>query len=656
MAKKEYNFNGIDAIDRKHDLIDALAKNSEQSSTLGQDISDFGRGIGQGATFGFSDEIAGAIQAGVGKLQGEEGDLAELYRRYQQAQEAKELEAQERSPWLYGAGELAGGVATSIGTGGLGTTGLVAKGATKLGMEASKQGLKEILKAGGKKALAKEIAKRSAIGAAEGIVPGATYNVGKVSGELTEEEKAKGETKASKLLEEAGEGALTGGTLGGLVSVGASLGSVGLSKAKDKLVDSLSSAKENYPQLRQMLRAGREHYEGNMDIFKQPGREDIAKQATDFSDELTDSFMQGRKILGKEITNTLNKAENQGVKLSIPDDVVEYASLLEDKINNGLIFSPPKDLAKLKQIFSKIKAVDEGPSSISPLQYAELDRYISNLKTKIDDIPTQEIIKKLKGEMDTAADSLIPGYSKAKQNYAEFSSYGPEGLVKGTAREAQEAGYTIKNAKNPQGDVRGAIEDRLIQSTKLGSKGTEISNKLKTYFKQFNEMNDRLMENGAPNILKEMGYDTIEDFQKKIRSVADLDALRKAFEAKAPQGAIGSIGSFLAKMFTFGSAETGGGALVATAARAGKIARSAKNIAKTPTEISKKFYNASKPTLDMIADEMMTTPGIEHLGRAFKEALESGDSVKRNSIMFALMQRKEGRDLLYKRLGEEEQE
>src|SRR5580692_1031750 len=81
-------------------------------------LEALGRGAVQGATFGFGDEIAGAVQSIFGS------------KTYQQARDearANNAAAQAAHPNFYGAGELGGGLATSV-VPGLG----VAKGASAL--------------------------------------------------------------------------------------------------------------------------------------------------------------------------------------------------------------------------------------------------------------------------------------------------------------------------------------------------------------------------------------------------------------------------------------------------------------------------------------------------------------------------------------------
>jgi peptidoglycan hydrolase-like protein with peptidoglycan-binding domain len=94
------------------------------------DVGDTARGIEQGATLGFGNNInAGVKSLFKGTKYKDELD------KEQQADKA----AQERSPWLYGGGNLAGAVGSSMIIPGSGVGNLAARGAAKLGANAALQ-------------------------------------------------------------------------------------------------------------------------------------------------------------------------------------------------------------------------------------------------------------------------------------------------------------------------------------------------------------------------------------------------------------------------------------------------------------------------------------------------------------------------------------
>lgn len=92
------------------------------------------RGAAQGATFGFSDELTGAV-LGLGRALPEWAgglgeNLGEAYRKERDAARAANRAAQEAQPGMYLGGEVVGGIGSALATGGAGA-GL--KGAMALG-------------------------------------------------------------------------------------------------------------------------------------------------------------------------------------------------------------------------------------------------------------------------------------------------------------------------------------------------------------------------------------------------------------------------------------------------------------------------------------------------------------------------------------------
>ena len=98
-------------------------------SQLGKDAGDFGRGAWNGVTLGTGDNIAAGVKSALGPG---------TYKDELAKQTAASKEAETRSPWLYGAGNVAGSIAVPIPGGaiagglikGAGTAAKVARGAT----------------------------------------------------------------------------------------------------------------------------------------------------------------------------------------------------------------------------------------------------------------------------------------------------------------------------------------------------------------------------------------------------------------------------------------------------------------------------------------------------------------------------------------------
>lgn len=141
---------------------------------------DFGYGLGQGATMGFGDEIVGAVEAA--KESAEEGSFEDFYNKYRQHQKENEAlmeEAKARSPWLYGAGNLAGGVGAAIAM----PVGGLAKGSTMLA--------------------------RAGYGALEGAGYGALMGAGESKSTIED---------PNRLAEDIASGGIMGGVTGGIAT------------------------------------------------------------------------------------------------------------------------------------------------------------------------------------------------------------------------------------------------------------------------------------------------------------------------------------------------------------------------------------------------------------------------------------------------------
>jgi len=142
-------------------------------------------GAVQGATLGFSDELTGLGTAAAGTLTGQPGSFLERYRAARDENRAGLAKAKEEHPWAYGAGEVAGGLAT---------TPLLPGGAAAAGTKV------------GAKAAALAAAKAGAIG-------GAAQGLGTSNAELTTGDLGQARQAAS----DAAKGALFGGVAGGVL-------------------------------------------------------------------------------------------------------------------------------------------------------------------------------------------------------------------------------------------------------------------------------------------------------------------------------------------------------------------------------------------------------------------------------------------------------
>lgn len=223
---EQYDFSGLDEIDSQSDLGD-LDNQQEPESRTGEALLS---GFGSGATASFSDELGGAIGAGLEtaasyipgtdayearkideqlREQGFSGDLQDKQNLLDKYQESRDYirdyqkGLQEQHPIASGVGEFTGGLATAP---------LVPGGAAK-----------------GAGTMAK-----IAAGAKQGLVGGAMYGAGASEAELTEGE-------VGKFLTDTAEAGLGGAAVGGaLPAVG------GLIKGAGRLIPGTKAAGTGY--------------------------------------------------------------------------------------------------------------------------------------------------------------------------------------------------------------------------------------------------------------------------------------------------------------------------------------------------------------------------------------------------------------------------
>jgi len=71
---------------------------------------------------------------------------------------------------------------------------------------------------------------------------------------------------------------------------------------------------------------------------------------------------------------------------------------------------------------------------------------------------------------------------------------------------------------------------------------------------------------------------------------------------------------------------------------AGKIMKKGEPIIRSAAEISKKVFKAPDDYLNNLASKLETSPGLNSMGTALKEALKNGNQVKKNAALFTIMQ------------------
>lgn len=292
-------------------------------------MESFGKGVEQGTTFGFADELAGGVQGGLDalmslvpgkkspnevneelKAQGFTGDLGNTYTDARDAARQDYKQAQQDNPKTFLGGNIAGGALTAMAPMGVG-----AKLMTPVG---------NVLKGTGTATNVLAKAGNAAINAAP---------VGALAGTGMSEADNIGD-----MAIDAGEGALTSAALGGALSLGGQ-GIIGASNKSGEIV------KNKLPSIYRAYEKGKEGIKTYGDDFQAQTNEKL-KETTDKlkqfvlskRNELAQKNDQIITHLGKQIDNT-------------EKDILNYRNTLMEKSKGNLEQSK---LGYAKQIESKL--------------------------------------------------------------------------------------------------------------------------------------------------------------------------------------------------------------------------------------------------------------------------------------------------------------
>lgn len=337
----------------------------QEPSTV-QDLEDLGIGLAQGATLGGADELIGAAQAAFDVAATEKTiqDLPALYREYQRIQQQKLKEAEERSPYLVGAGELAGSFAVP----GVG----LAKG----GVSTAK--------------LLSPLAAQGAL-------------------------SSEGEIESSP--EELAKGAALGATVGAVLPTAARGVSAVGQKALEKAETAISPRLEKLKYLYELGKEG-----------KVLARPEVQKELSDVekraASEMASELASKRSELSKEIGSKLEKATAEGADVGNP--VADSALELKDLYTKNTAVAKDKDLADILSYAEKEtlnpKEAQEVKRKVDKL-LGELKGVFSADTSKS---KAQESLLKLNEQLKTAIESKVPEYKESLTKFAKFSELGPE--------------------------------------------------------------------------------------------------------------------------------------------------------------------------------------------------------------------------------------
>lgn len=591
---------------------------------LGGAIADTSRGVVQGGTLGFSDEIYGGLSATAQAI----GDLdttkwLENYRAAQKSSEAANDEAKERSPWLYGGGELFGGLAAGAATAG---AGLAAAG-TKLGLrEASKQG---------GKALAKEAAKIAAAGGTAGAIQGVGISKGNIDTD----------TGIEKLKSDAIGGGVLGAGLGlGMAGAGTYLGPK-LSKMASKAKNWADEFVEESPLATQMIKGYKKGKKGKIiNQSKAYDRLQSRQYLKDLKDE-TSGILSADELLGKEQGDILTAASGRGDKVNVLDAAKEASKELKSLLGSPAIGDKPavsgtqeflKAMPGTNQFIDELQRFTQG--ELSPDAAWELRNQVIKLaKNKNLPFGTKEILNKLQASIKDSLDEAVPDFANASAITRKFKAAVIDPLT-GKGMPIEDGGYlgSLTPAQKKE-RVAGSLAGILQQSRTPGQAGKVPKDKLTQVIDNLTALEKEYQpKEGGPGLMEKLGLGSVDEFERKIFDKADDSAMTRQVLGYDPQS---SPTTNLWSLATLGGATTGRGVLIAGANQAG---RASQTVVPTLAKISKAIYSAPEQSLYGVANGLKGS-GFDHLGNALEKALNEKNTYLKNAALFSILQNPKAR-------------
>jgi hypothetical protein len=600
-----------------------------------------GVGIAEGALGGGLSELTGAASAGAEQLldpskqeqleaqgfkfPGQPSSFPERYRAEEQATQDLINQTQEESPALSTLGQLGGSVASGIALGNLAGLGTAAKGAKSIKDIASSDGL---LKAGlelGKRG-GKEYAKALPFILGEGALTSEGGLIG-----ASDEEK-------QKLLED-----VAGSAAFGLPAVmglqGASdLAGPAVKEGVEKLGKKAGELIEESPAARQMVHAFKKYGQeyGVNPLSEKATLEGIPgiEGGTPFS-LLDTKRAEGTIKVIKDADLKLGKAVGSALdnsKATIKADDL-YGNFEADLMTKAQQLGAMESDAHMRRFLQNLGGRDF--NSMNPREAKNAIEDMSNMIERISSykLPSPELeefassLRGFRRNLDKRLKDTIPEYQQAADNLYQFRKTYLEQPLAGRFK-ADDIFYA--NLKKGDQKVTEAYEDLGKFSTSEGSGSEPIRAsyaKLGETIKKFEQ--GEAAKGMAPG--STLGV-TGEDFLKQIRDNADDAAVRRAVQRTQEAQGGGKI--FLKDALQAGS--TGRGALTSAAYYAGKAS-------KPLVRTGKSLYNLPENKLIEVASKLEQVPGAAAYGKALREAIQNGDTYKRNAALFTIMQNPDAR-------------
>lgn len=634
--------------------VDSVLPSMDTALETGQ---DFLTGASQGATLGFADELGGSISAllekGAGKLgfgpsavdeqleaQGfdiEGNDLADVYRQYQQAGEQASDLAKERSPYAEFAGQLGGAALSS----------------TALGLNpAAVQGPKALLST-----LA---ANKGAGQAALALLRGTATSGSRIADAAARGVGMFGQAAPALALESVGtsKSDLVGpeADLGGVaedVATGLSFGlpaMVGLNVAadapgalKEKVGQKLEPIKEKVaaafadegnPRLRQMAKSFQE-YGRDLGIHPRSHAADIAgpkfaQKDSKAASQLLNIVDTADAKLGQEVGESVQKATARGALIDIAPDIQAAAQ----RVNELTSILP--DLGATRKSAAAFDKILNGMSQLTPIEVKnlidDLDAAIGTFKSATNKDPAaigtlNELLRHRKSVSETFK-KAVPEYADASQRFESFRQV-LEQIMSGD-RPADVTQIFYGTQRNQDTKVYDKLLDMIQNVQKTGQAAQSHRTAFTNFMDALQAFEQKELSRAVP---KQPVLPSSSAIRKNLLSASDDSVLRSSVRSTTESRSVVPD----LKEAIVGKAPTSG------AFWAGKLTKNIEKKLQSPvvkgtTQMSKIIYNAPAQALSNLASKLETSGSFQQVGKALREAVENGDTTKKNAALFTIMQ------------------
>lgn len=613
-----------------------------------ESATDLSRGIGQGALMGATDELGGALSAllerpvsyAIDKFQGVPEDLAgvsdesKLLDRYRQSQQdiQKELEAsQERSPWLYGGGQVAGGMTSGSAIGGALGIGKAAPGAAKLADIARNQG---------------KLAALGELGLRGAKTYGQALPLMLTEGALSSKE---GGLTSIPEAEQLGEDVL-GSALFGIPAV------FGMQAVSDVAMPAASKSAaairqagtefvEEHPLLRQMKIAygyGKQGINPKSQAATLVTDLNAPSNLTQLDNERTSKLMEeiygAKDRVGKGVSDALNNATNTGKLVDITQDTTTALNQVQALASK---YPEIASNTRASQIFEKIAS---GQSKVTPVEAKDLidymDAYIGKFKSSTNTTPAEQgILSNLyqtRQQFSNTLKNAIPEYRAAAERYNQFMKLVPETIIAGP-RPVEIKGEFFSDINNQDPKIFDQLKRLNQGTTREGSATQSVKESFVNTVKGMKTFEQQEAERFARGEISNPAFSrTADEIENEIKRNSDDAVARSSMDALSPHTGVATT---MAKMAT-GTGETGRATSLSAANIAGrasrKIGQSSQN--NPISKVTRSIYTAPHETVLALSQKLKNTPGLDKYGKSLEEALNSPDTNKRNQVLFTIMQ------------------